>query len=294
MSDPNVPHGQLPPIPDGCGILPIAENRIARGPHPELLDALPEGFEPLAPASDAAAPVLDDALEQTYRRVLARALALAAGALLLTSAVAASLVHGTGLPQSFAGSQLTARLVLVSQVLFLAFCGRYVEKLSMAPAALLLFAYSAFSALEFSALLPPRMLAVAFLCAGLMYALTALWGFFDGCNLAHPATAIFMILGGGAILAVVNKVLGTPKLSWTLSSVVVAIFGGLVAYFGQEIRDFYQDFDDDNAQGWKASVLGALLLVISLVNVFLLFSSLCSSFFSSEAEAGDSSDDLPR
>ena len=49
MSDPNLTHGQLPPIPDGCGILPIAENRIARGPHPELLDALPEGFEPLAP-----------------------------------------------------------------------------------------------------------------------------------------------------------------------------------------------------------------------------------------------------
>ena len=294
MSDPNLPHGQLPPIPDGCGILPIAENRIARGPHPELLDALPEGFEPLAAASDAGALLLNDALEQTYRRVLARALALAAGALLLTAALAASLVHGTGLEQSFIGSQLTARLVLISQVLFLAFCSRYVEKLSMAPAAVLLFAYSAFSALEFSALLPPRMLAVAFLCAGLMYALTALWGFLRGCDLAHPATAIFMILGGEAILAVVNKLLGTPKLSWTLSSVVVVIFGGLVAYFGQEIRDFYQDFDDDNAQGWKASVLGALLLVISLVNVFLLFASLCSNFFSRETDEGDPTDNLPR
>ena len=44
MSDPSLPHGELPPIPDGCGILPIAENRIARGPHPELLDAVSEGF----------------------------------------------------------------------------------------------------------------------------------------------------------------------------------------------------------------------------------------------------------
>ncbi len=294
MSDPNLTHGQLPPIPDGCGILPIAENRIARGPHPELLDALPEGFEPLAPTLDAGVPVLNDALEQGYRRVLARALALAAGALLLTSAVAASLIHGTGLPQSLVGSQLTARIVLISQVLFLAFCSRYVEKLSMAPAAVLLFAYSAFSALEFSALLPPRMLAIAFLCAGLMYALTAFWGFLRGCDLAHPATAIFMILGGSAILAVVNKLLGTPKLSWTLSSVVVVIFGGLAGYFGQEIRDFYQDFDDDNAQGWKASVLGALLLVVNLVNVFLLFSSLCSSFFSRESDEDDATDNLPR
>ena len=99
-----------------------------------------------------------------------------------------------------------------------------------------------------------------------------------------------MILGGGVILAAVNKLLGTPTLSWTLSSVGVVIFGGLVAYFAQQIRDFYQDFDDDNAQGWKASVLGALLLVVSLVNVFLLFSSLLSR----EIDEGDSTDNLPR
>ena len=92
----------------------------------------------------------------------------------------------------------------------------------------------------------------------------------------------------------VNKLLGTPKLSWTLSSVVVVIFGGLAGYFGQEIRDFYQDFDDDNAQGWKASVLGALLLVVNLVNVFLLFSSLSSSFFSRESDEDDATDNLPR
>ncbi len=48
MSDstPKLPHGELPPIPEGCGILPVAENRIAPGPHPELLDQLPEGFVP--------------------------------------------------------------------------------------------------------------------------------------------------------------------------------------------------------------------------------------------------------
>jgi FtsH-binding integral membrane protein len=298
MSDPKLPHGQLPPIPDGCGMLPIAENRIARGPHPELLDVLPEGFEPVEPAPEFGAGVLNDsrndlpndAMEQSYRRVLARALALAAGALLLTSAVAATLVGNVSLLDDFANAQVAVRLVLISQVLFLAFCGRYVEKLSIAPAAVLLFAYSAFSALEFAALLPPAMVATAFLCAGLMYGLTALWGLVRGCDLAHPATPIFMILGGGAILATVNKLLGTSKLTWTLCSVLVVIFGGLLAYLGQAIRDFYQDFDDDNAQGWKASVLGALLLVLNLVNVFLLFSSLLSR----ELDEEDSSDDLPR
>jgi hypothetical protein len=93
MPDPYLPHGQLPPIPEGCGIMPIAENRIAQGPHPELLDTLPEGIAPLSPESDFATPVLDDALEETYRRVLARALGIAACALLLGSLTAATLIH---------------------------------------------------------------------------------------------------------------------------------------------------------------------------------------------------------
>src|SRR5208337_4067640 len=147
VRDSKLPHGQLPPIPDGCGILPVAENRIARGPHPELLDAVPEGYAPLA--TEVGVPI-NDALEQTSRRVLARALALAACALLLTSGVAASLVGSSVLQESFVNAQVLARLVFGSQVLFLAFCSRYVEKLAIAPAAVLLFAYSAFCGLEFS------------------------------------------------------------------------------------------------------------------------------------------------
>jgi FtsH-binding integral membrane protein len=267
----------------------VAENRIARGPHPELLDAIPQGFAPPAFESGPA-PVLNDAVEQAYRRVLSRALALAACALLLTSAVAASLIGNDSLHQSFVGAQLLVRLVFTSQVLFLGFCSRYVEKLAIAPAAVLLFAYSAFCALEYSALLSPSVLAVAFLCSGLMYAIAALWGYLRGADLAHPITGIFLVLGGGLIVAWVNKLLDTPKLTWSVSSIAVVIFAGLASYFAQQIRDFYQDFDDDNAQGWKASVLGALLLTVNLVNVFLLFSSLLSR----DLDSDDSTDDLPR
>jgi FtsH-binding integral membrane protein len=294
MSDSILPPGELPPIPDGCGILPVAENHIAFGPHPELLDVVPEGFRPLA--ADIAPPVLNetlnetlnDNLEQSYRRVLARALALAAGALLLTAAVAASLVGNPGLAQSFLAGQLIVRAVFITQVLFIGFCSRYVEKLGIVPAAVLLFSYAAFCGLEFSALLSPSTLAVAFLCAGLMYAVTALWGFTRRCDLARPVTPIFMMLAGGLILAAVNLALGTPHLTWSLSSIAVVVFAGLADYHAQEIRDFYQDVDDDNAEGWKASVLGALLLLVNSVNLYLLAGSL----FSRGQDDRDPTDDL--
>lgn len=266
--------------------MPIAENRIIHGAHGELFEVLPEA--PLssesAVAPEPAVPMVDDALELLYRRVLARALALAACALLLAAGAAASLVHNFALQQSFVGAQLLFRAVFVTQLLFIGVCSRYVEKLAIAPAAVLLFAYSAFCALEFSALLSPATLAVAFLCAALMYGVTAIWGFLERADLARPITGIFMILSGGVILVSVNLLFRTPSFTWTLSSVAVVVFAVLAVNHAQEIRDFYQEFDDDNAEGWKASVLGALLLLVNSVNLYLLAATFLGRFFDDTGE----------
>jgi len=279
MTDHSLPPGQLPPIPDGCGILPLAEKAIVRPPgHPVVL---PE----LAPVSDDS-PILNDALEMTYRRVLARALALAACALLLASITAASLIHGS-LPQGFVAAQLVFHGILIVQLFFMSFFSRYVEKLSIAPAAVLLFVYAAFCALEFSALLSPASLAVAFLCAALMFGATALWGFTRGADLARPITVVLMLLFGGGSLVGVNFLLHTPPSAWKLSSLAIVVFACLAAYYAEQIRDFYQEFDDDNAEGWKASVLGALLLVVNSVNLYLLAATFLSRFLNDNRDHSD-------
>jgi FtsH-binding integral membrane protein len=260
----------LPPIPQGCGILPVAQNHLHRGLDGELI-----GDPPTAMGETLAAdPLRPDDLERHYRTVLARAFALCAGALLVTSAVAASLVQSPVLRENPVSGQGWAKVIFLSQLVILAFCGRFVEKLSIAAAAVLLFGYAAFCGLEFSALAPPAALAAAFLCAGCMYAGTALWGYLRGSDLAHPATPIAMMLAGGALLAGINRALGMPRLSWTLSSIAVVIFAALAGFHAQEIRDYYQDFDDDNRAGWKASLVGALLLLLNSVNLYLLVASI--------------------
>jgi FtsH-binding integral membrane protein len=291
MSDPILPHGELPPIPDGCGILPVAENRIARGPHPELLDLVPEGFATSHAALDSTpAPVLDDALEQTYRRVLARAFAIAACALLFAAVLALSLKDNPMLQQGPLGTLFAnrglIRIVLLAQVGIAAICSKYVEKLAILPAAVLLFAYAAFTALEFSLLVSPVTLAIVFLCAGLLYAVTAAWGYARHADLARPIMAVVMMVAGFAIVGAVNSLLHTSNFVWALCSVAIVVFAALGGYYAQQIRDFYQDFDDDNAQGWKASVLGALLLLINSANVYLLI----ASFLPSKEDERSSSD----
>jgi FtsH-binding integral membrane protein len=306
MTDPTLLPGQLPPIPEGCGILPMAENRIGRGPLPNPQPIPQPNPPPAAHSASSGTPAEDfaplsagsprdpasDALEQLYRRVLARALALAACALLLASVAAASLVHNLALQQSFLGAQLLFRAVFLTQLLFLGLCSRYVEKLTMAPAALLLFAYAAFCGLEFSTLLPPAALAAAFLCAALTYGAAALWGFLARADLARPITGVFMMLAGGVILAAVNLLLRTSSFAWTLSSLAVVVFTLLAGAHSQQIRDLYQEFDDDNAEGWKASVLGALLLLLNSVNLYLLAASL--RLLVTPDYERDSADNLPR
>ncbi len=272
MSDSALPPGKLPPIPEGSGILPVAENRIAHGPAPELLDAVPEGFDPSPDQTPA--PVLNDALEQTYRRVLARALALAAAALFFAALLALSLEGSPLFQEGALPGRGLVRLIFGGQLLFVAFCGRYVMKLGMAAAALLLVCYAAFTALEYSLLLSPVALAVVFACAAGMYALTAAWGFLRAADLSHPLVPVFMILAGGILLVAVNTLASTSKLVWGLSSLAVVVFALLEGYHAHEIRDFYQDLEGDNPQGWEASVLGALLLFMNSANFYLFFAAL--------------------
>src|SRR6266516_439571 len=113
MNDPNRPVSQVPPIPEGCGILPFAENRLPENRlHRHAGPQLP------GEANFGASSAEGDRMEQTYRRVLARAFGLCAGALLLTAAIAASLVSNPGTQQNPFAGQIAAKAIFVTQLLF--------------------------------------------------------------------------------------------------------------------------------------------------------------------------------
>jgi len=279
MSGSQFSRSKLPPIPEGCGVLPAAENRIGTGPQAELWDAISEEHAPRAEETGRwvgdprKLPPPDDALERRYRLVLARALALTSAALLLSAAMAYSLIGHPppgGAPFS---APVFFKVIFVSQLFLVGMVSRYVQRLGALAAAMLLFSYAAFCGMEFAWLVSAQTLAVAFLCGALMCGATAGWGYLRRANLARPITPVIMTLGGGLTLVAVNLALGTPKLAWTLSSIMVVLFAAVEGAHAHQVRDFYQEFDDDNAAGWKASVLGALLLMVNSVNLYLLLTS---------------------
>ena len=52
----------------------------------------------------------------------------------------------------------------------------------------------------------------------------------------------------------------------------ILFFGNLVAYHANDIEDMYMEFEDD-PQGWKAALCGALLLYLDFVNLYILIVS---------------------
>jgi hypothetical protein len=50
----------------------------------------------------------------------------------------------------------------------------------------------------------------------------------------------------------------------------ILVFCGLAAYHAQNIRNFEWEFDDDDAAQDKAAVIGALLLYLDFVNLYMM------------------------
>ena len=80
----------------------------------------------------------------------------------------------------------------------------------------------------------------------------------------------FMVMGliGLVIASLINLFLQSSGLQWALSAMGVLIFAGLTAWDTQRIKEFYDPMDDGTVAGRKA-VMGALMLYLDFINMFM-------------------------
>ena len=88
----------------------------------------------------------------------------------------------------------------------------------------------------------------------------------------------FLIMGAWGLFVafLVNVWLKSPMIMWVGSIAGVGIFAGLTAYYTQMIKNMYYVGDDGTVAGRK-SVLGALVLYISFINLFMMLMNLMGS-----------------
>ena len=101
----------------------------------------------------------------------------------------------------------------------------------------------------------------------------SLWGYTTKRDLSGMGSFLIMGAWGLFVAFIVNAFLQSPMIMWVGSVAGVGIFSGLTAYYTQTIKDMYYVGDDGTIAGRKA-VLGALVLYISFVNLFMMLLNL--------------------
>ncbi len=94
-----------------------------------------------------------------------------------------------------------------------------------------------------------------------------------------------MAIVGVLLMLVLNIAFGNADPFYATAFLGIVIFAGLTSYHVQHIRDLDWAFEDDDSANHKAAVVGALLIYLDFVNLYLLFVRLFGAMQSRRIQA---------
>ena len=112
-------------------------------------------------------------------------------------------------------------------------------------------------------------LATTFLSTAILFGIMAIYGMTTKSDLTSMGKFLFMGLIGIVISSIVNFFLGSSILQMAISAIGVIVFTGLTAHDTQKILHMYQSGDAYSDTGTKKAVLGALMLYLDFINLFI-------------------------
>jgi FtsH-binding integral membrane protein len=185
---------------------------------------------------------------------------------LLVTAGTAFLVAGTGLWTVLANPV----------VLFGAIIAEF-NRMSATTAGWLFALYSAINGFTLSLIFlayTGEDIALAFVATAAMFGAMSIVGYTTQMDLTRVGSILFMGLIGMIVASVVNIFLASSTLYWIVTYLGVVIFVGLTAYDTQRIRRMAESVsvaqDGQEAAIGRLSVIGALILYLDFINLFLL------------------------
>lgn len=107
-----------------------------------------------------------------------------------------------------------------------------------------------------------------FLACSMMFAGTSFLGFITKMDLTKFGGFLMMALIGLIVGSIVNIFLNSTTLEWIISFAGIIIFVGLTAYDTQRIKNMSYGADGSE-ESKKASIMGALMLYLDFINLFL-------------------------
>lgn len=170
------------------------------------------------------------------------------------------------------GTPLFMVLIIGELVLVAALSG-WAHKMEATTAGAVFFAYSAINGLTLSCIFliyTAESIASTFVLCAATFGAMSLYGYTTKADLSSFGSLMIMGLFGLIIASTVNLFLGSPAIYWLTTYAGIAIFVGLTAYDTQRLKEMAQGGFGDDGQAAKASIVGALILYLDFVNLFLM------------------------
>ena len=195
-----------------------------------------------------------------------------AAALAISGLTALVVVETPAILSAIFANSLTMVVFFLVQFGIVIFFSARLHKLSFVTAAILYTIYAVMMGVTLSSVFllytMQSIASVFFITAGTFGAIS-LYGYTTKRDLSSWGSILFMALIGMIIATIVNIFLSSEMLYWIISYVGVLVFVGLTAYDTQRIKDMAHQVAADDDMGKKVALMGALMLYLDFVNLFL-------------------------
>ncbi|MCL1997646.1 MAG: Bax inhibitor-1/YccA family protein [Turicibacter sp.] len=196
--------------------------------------------------------------------------------LMLTAMSTFVIIVGIGISEAFA--QFIASLsqviliVFILQMLLVGFISVRLEKISTGTAT---FAYLTYAIVNgftiglWAWLQAGDVIVAAFGITAISFGVMAVYGLVTKQDLTKIGSLLVMGLIGLVIVSLANIFIGSDTLDFIICVAGLFIFLGLTAYRTSQIKDFYYSSLGDSRMSNNLAIIGALMLYLSFVNLFM-------------------------
>lgn len=208
-------------------------------------------------------------IDQGLRSYMLQVYNYMAGALALSGLVAFFVGTNEALMQTIFGTPL-AFVVMLAPVIFVWVYSARMNTMSVSGAQTGFWAFSALMGLSMAyifAVYTGASVARVFFITASVFGSMSLYGYTTKKDLSGWGSFLIMGLFGIIIASLVNIFLKSSGLDFAVSVIGVLVFTGLTAYDTQRIKQTYYQLSGDSLA--KASIMGALSLYMSFINLFM-------------------------
>lgn len=194
-------------------------------------------------------------------------------ALLVTALVAIYTIDSPALLSVLLSSSYIFIGLLLVELILVGVLAAAVHKMSLPMAATTFVGYAALNGLTFAVIFlafTAESIASTFLITAGTFGVMSAYGFFTKTDLTSIGNLLFMGLIGLIIASVVNIFLGSELIYWITTYVGILIFVGLIAYDTQKIKNMNIIGNEGTDEDRKEAIVGALVLYLDFINLFLL------------------------